>query len=193
LDTDLPKSPHGVLGRFGFELASRGNVRHQGDMDIHCVAAAVLQSHLPDRLQERQGLNVTDRPADLSHDHLRFQRRLLKFPDTVFYLLRDMWNNLHRRTQVITAALSGDDGVIDLAGGDIVVFGQRLIQKPFVVPQVKVGFGTVIKYEHLAVLEGVHCSRVDVQVGIEFDVADLQAALLQQQADRGRGNSLAQR
>jgi hypothetical protein len=44
----------------------------------------------------------------------------------------------------------------------------------------------VVQHEHLPVLKGRHRPGVDVEVGVDFDAGDAQAALLEQDAD-GRG------
>ncbi|MND01068.1 hypothetical protein D3C83_199040 [compost metagenome] len=49
-------------------------------------------------------------------------------------------------------------------------------------PQVQVGFGAVLGDEHLAVLERRHGARIHVDVGIQLDVGDPDAARFE---DRG--------
>jgi hypothetical protein len=62
----------------------------------------------------------------------------------------------------------------------------------FVVPDVEIGFGSVVGHEHLAMLEGVHRARVDVQVRVEFLHRDPQAPEFQQAAEARCGQSLAE-
>ena len=59
--------------------------------------------------------------------------------------------------------------------------------------QVEIGFAAVVEHVDLAVLVGAHRARIDVDVRIELLHADRQSALFQQHADRGAGQSLAQR
>ena len=59
-----------VLRGLGLELSRRRNPRHQGQMHIEDPLAAELVPHLPDRLQERQALDVADRAADLAQDEI---------------------------------------------------------------------------------------------------------------------------
>ena len=59
--------------------------------------------------------------------------------------------------------------------------------------QVEVGLGAVVEDVDLAVLVGAHRAGIDVDVGIELLQPDAQAAVLQQHADRGAGQPLAQR
>ena len=68
-----------------------------------------------------------------------------------------------------------------------------LVEEALVVADVEVGLGAVLGDEHLAVLERAHRPRVDVQVRVELLDVDLQAARLQQPAERRGGDPLAER
>ena len=85
-----------------------------------------------------------------------------------------------------------DHGVVDAAGGHVGVALDELVDEALVVAQVEVGLGAVVGDEHLAVLEGAHRAGVDVDVRVELLVGDLQAARLEQTADRGGRDALAQ-
>ena len=52
-----------------------------------------------------------------------------------------------------------------------------------VVAEVEVGLGAVVGDEDLAVLERAHRARVDVDVRVELQERDLEAAVLEQRAD----------
>src|SRR6478736_6737376 len=45
--------------------------------------------------------------------------------------------------------------------------GEVLVDEALVVPDVEIGLGAVLGHEDLAVLEGAHRARVDVQVRVE--------------------------
>ncbi len=62
-----------------------------------------------------------------------------------------------------------------------------------VVAKVEVGLGAVFGDEHLAVLEGAHRARVDVDVGVELEVGDLDAAGFENGPQRRGGDAFAQR
>ncbi len=85
-----------------------------------------------------------------------------------------------------------DDGLVDLAGGEVAVAAERGVGEALVVAQVEVGFGAVVEDVDLAVLVGTHRPRIDVEVGVELLEPDAQAAVLQQHADRGAGEALAE-
>ena len=59
--------------------------------------------------------------------------------------------------------------------------------------QVEVGLGAVVEDVDLAVLVRAHRAGIDVDVGVELLQPDPQAAMLEQHADRGAGQPLAER
>ena len=103
-----------------------------------------------------------------------------------------MGNDLHGLAQIVAAPLLGDDLFVDAAGGPVVVARQLGVGEALVVAEVEIGLGAVVGDEDLAVLEGRHGARIDVEVGIELHQVDFQPTALQQAANRGRRQSLAQ-
>ncbi len=59
--------------------------------------------------------------------------------------------------------------------------------------EVEVGFGAVIGHVDFAVLIRAHRAGIDVEIGVELAQADLEAARLQQRAERRRSETLAER
>ena len=74
----------------------------------------------------------------------------------------------------------------------VAVAAQGGVGEALVMAQVEVGLGAVVEDVDLAVLVGAHGAGIDVDVGIELLQADAQAAVLQQHADGGTGQPLAQ-
>ena len=159
-------------------------------MQEEAPVPADLVPDLADRLQERQGLDVPDGPAHLGDHHVDVVAAHLQ--DAGLDLVGDMRDDLHRIAQVGAAALIRDHRRVDLAGGDVRLARQVRVEKALVVPDVEVGLRAVVGHEHLAVLEGVHGARVDVEVGVELLHHDPQAAQFQQAAQAGCGQSLAE-
>jgi hypothetical protein len=60
------------------------------------------------------------------------------------------------------------------------------------VAEVEVGLGAVVGDEHLAVLERAHRAWIDVQVRVQFDKGDLQAARFEDRGQRRRRDALAE-
>src|SRR5207244_10285845 len=77
-------------------------------------------------------------------------------------------------------------------GGDVRSPMERLVGEPLVVAEVEVGLSPVVKDEHLAVLEGVHGARVDVDVRVQLLEGDLEAPGLEEAGQRGGGDALAE-
>jgi len=60
-------------------------------------------------------------------------------------------------------------------------------------PKIEVGFRSVVRNVHFAVLIGTHGPRIDIEIGIELAQPHLEAACLQQRAERRRRKTLAER
>ena len=190
LDADGAQRGHRVLGRLGLQLARRADVGHQRDVDEEAVVAADLVPRLARGLEERQRLDVADGAADLGDHHVDV--RAAHREDAVLDLVGDVRDDLHGVAEVVAATLLGDDRRVDLPGrhvGDLVEVG---VEEPLVVPDVEVGLGAVVGDEHLAVLERVHRARIHVEVGVELLHRDAQSARLQQVAQAGGGEPLAE-
>jgi hypothetical protein len=112
---------------------------------------------------------------------------------SVFDLVGDVRDHLHRLAEVVAAALLGDDLLVDAAGGQVVVAAELRVRETLVMAEVEVGLGAIVGHEDLAVLERAHRARIDVQVGVKLHQVDLQPAGLQKAADRRRGKSFAER
>ena len=71
-------------------------------MDEHDVAARQVVAELPDRLEERQALDVADGAADLDQDEII---AVVAVEDEVFDRVGDMRDHLHRRAEEVAAPL----------------------------------------------------------------------------------------
>ena len=183
LDADGAQFLDRVLGRLGLDLTGGADVRHQGQMHEQRILRPLLDPHLADRLQERQRLDVAHGAADLDHGDVG---PLGAEPDAGLDLVGDVRDDLHRAAQIVAATFLADHALVDLAGGEVVVPTHTCTQEALIVAQVQVGLGAVVGDIDLAVLEGTHGARIDVDVGIELDHGDAQAARLQQRRQRGR-------
>ena len=191
-DTDAAQLVDRVLGRLGLQLAGVADVGHERQVDEHAAPAADVDRELADRLEERQRLDVADRPADLG-DHEVDVARLGHQPDPLLDLVGDVGDDLDGGAEVVAAALAADHRVVDPAGGDVRGAARVRVGEPLVVAEVEVGLGAVLGHEHLAVLVRRHRARVDVDVRVELLQLDAEAASDQQPPDRRGGDSLAER
>jgi hypothetical protein len=179
-----------VLDGLGLELAGRRHVGDERDVDVADALAPDVGAELADRLEEGQRLDVADGAADLDEQQVHALGRLV---DAALDLVGDVRDHLHGATEVLALALLVDHRLVHLAGGDVVDLAHRGAGEALVVAEVEVGLGAVLGDVHLAVLERVHRPRVDVQVRIELEERDAQAARLEQRADRRRREPLAER
>jgi hypothetical protein len=149
-----------------------------------------LEAELPDRLQERQRLDVADGAADL--DDLDVHA-LADAADALLDLVGDVRDDLDGAAEVVAAALLGDDVLVDLAAGEVVLARGLGGGETLVVAEVEIGLDPVLRDVDLAVLERAHGARVDVEVRVELLQGHGEAARLEQPADGGGGQPLAER
>jgi hypothetical protein len=161
---------------------------------VGLVFSSPLGASLADRLQERQRLDVAHRAADLGDHHVGGAAAVSvgHRADAGLDLVGDVRDDLNGVAEVLAAPLLGDHRRVDLAGGDIRVAAEVAVEEPLVVPDVEVGFRAVLGDEHLAVLERVHRSRIDVQIGVELLHHDAQAACGEEIAQAGSGEPFAE-
>ncbi len=146
------------------------------------IVAARAQAQLARRFQEGQRFDVADGAADLDDRHfIAFGAAM----DVILDLIGDMGNHLHGLAEVFAAALLADHGFVDLAGGEVVGLLHPGRDEALVVAQVQVGLGAVVGDEHFAVLERAHGARIDVNVRIELEQGDFEAARFE---DGGQGS-----
>ncbi len=186
LDASAPQLGDGVLG--GLRLLLGDDLRRQGDVDVADLVAADVEPELPDRLEEREDLDVAHRAADLGDDDVDVVRR--EPVDPALDLVGDVRDHLDGLAEVVAAPLGRQHRRVDRSGGGVRVAGEVLVDEALVVPEVEVGLAPVVGDEHLAVLERVHGARVDVDVRVELLHRDAQAARLQQPPERRRRDAL---
>ena len=154
------------------------------------LVAAELHAHLADRLEERQRLDVADRAADFHHADIRVAGA---HADAILDFIGDVRDHLHRRAEIVAAPLLGDDALVDAAGGEIAVAAGGRAHEPLVMPEIEIRLGAVGRDEHLAVLERAHGAGIHVDVRIQLHHADLQAPRLEDGAEGGGCDALAER
>ena len=181
----------GVLCRLRFVLVRAGDVGHQHDVDVAAVVAALLQAHLTDGLQEGLALDVAGGAADLGDDHIGLGGGG-QVVDVALDLVGDVGDDLDGLAQVCALALLVQHVPVDLAGGQVGVFVQVLVDEALVVAQVEVRLGAVVGHKDLAVLQRAHGAGVHVHIGVELLAGDLQAAALEQTAQRSGRDAFAQ-
>ena len=132
LDADAAQLVDRVLRRLRLELARVADVRHEREVDEHAPAPADVDRELPDRLEERQRLDVAHRAADLG-DHDVDVLALAHELDAVLDLVRDVRDDLDGPAEVVAAALLADDRVVDRARGHVRRARRVRVGEPLVV------------------------------------------------------------
>ena len=188
-DADAAQLLHRMLRGLGLQLAGGRDVGDEGEMDEHRLVPAPLVGELADRFVERQALDVADRAADLDQHEIG---AVGVADDRLLDRVGDVGDDLHRPAEIVAPPLAGDHGLVDAAGGDAVAAPRRHAREAFVVAQVEIGLGAVVRDVDLAVLERAHRSGIDVEVGVEFTEPDPVAARLEERAEGRRREPLAE-
>ncbi|MPM49254.1 hypothetical protein SDC9_95982 [bioreactor metagenome] len=191
LNAQRQKLLDGVLGGLALQLAAAGNLNDERYMDEHHAALGLLRGHLTDGLQKGLGLNVAHGAANFGNDHVGAAGAGQKM-DALFDFVRNMGNHLNGAAQVVAVALAAEHRPVHLAGCYRGVHREALVCKALVVSKVQIGLCSVVRHEDLTVLIRVHGTRIHVEIWVEFLQRHLQTALLEQTAQGGRRDALAQ-
>src|SRR5579883_862901 len=180
-----------MLRRLRLELARRGNPRHQRQMDEHRTLAPELVAELADRLEERQALDIADRAADLAEHEILIavEIGLDEFLDGV----GDMRDHLHGRAEILAAPLAPDHRRVDAARRHAVAAPRGHAGKSLVMAEIEIRLRAVIGDIDLAMLIGAHGPGIDIEIGVELAQADLEAARLEERAERRCRETFAER
>ena len=189
LNTDFAQLFHRVLGGLGFDFARRRDIRYIAQMHIQGVAAPQLAAHLADGFQKRQRFDIAHGTADFYNGHIVSGRA---FVDFAFDFVGNMRNHLHGAAQVVAAAFFGNHLLIHLAGTETITAQHGGIDKTLVVAEVEVGFRAVFGYKHFSVLKRAHGAGIDVDIGIELEHGDIQAARFENGSNRSGGDTFTQ-
>ncbi len=189
LNADLPQFLDRMLGRLGFEFARRRNPGHQREMDVARVVAPFLYAHLANRFEKGQRFDVAHRAANLDNRHVGTFRAAL---DVLFYLIRYMRNYLNSLSQVLATTFFFNNRLVNLTGGEIIALAHFCAGEALVMTKIQIGFGTVVGDKHLAMLERRHGAGIDVDIGIELEMGDLDAARFENRPQAGGSDALAQ-
>ena len=180
-----------MLRRFGFMFFGCMKIRHQRHVDKQAVLSSDLQGYLSHCFNKRLAFNIADGTPDFGNDDVcvRFFTDLIdKFLD----LVGDMRNDLHRGTQIFPSSFLIQHIPVHLAGCKVGVTVQILVDEPFIVTQIQIGFRSVLRHENLAVLIRAHGSRIHIDIGVQLLSGHLQASRLQQPSQGCRGDPFSE-
>ena len=171
------------LGRLGLHLLGSAQIWNEGNVDENNVFPSLLMLELADRLEERLAFDITHRTADFNDGDLRVFRCRISV-ETALDFICDMGNDLDSASAEIPAAFLLEYGPVDLPGSYIGVFGQTLVNETLVVSEVQVSLSPVVRDEDFSMLDRIHRSGVNVDIGIEFLHCDGVSAGFQKTAQR---------
>src|SRR6185437_10384434 len=105
---------------------------------------AEFVAHLAGCFDERLRFDVADRAADLGDDHVGLRVVTGLQAHAALDLVGDVRDDLYRVAEVFAAAFLGDDGGVDLSGGDVRGLAQVDVEEALVVPDVEVRLRAVV-------------------------------------------------
>ena len=180
-----------MLRRLGLYLMSCGDIGNERHVHEEHIARVLLLLELASSFDERLGLDVADRAADLGDDDVgvRLGRDAAQ---TLLDGLGHMRDDLHGSAEEVAAALARDKRLVDGTLREVGLTRKGLVDEALVMAQVEVAFMTVVGNEDLAMLERAHGARIDVQVRVHLLHGYLVAARLEQMPQRRRRDALAQ-
>src|SRR5215813_12095945 len=113
--------------------------------------------------------------------------------DAILDLISNMGNDLNSATQIFSPAFFSNYRSIDLTSCHIISLMSRLIGKALIMSQIEIGLGTIISDKDLAMLIGGHCTRININVGIELHERDGNPTVFEETSQRGNANTFAYR
>ncbi len=125
-----------VLCRLGLQLLGRRDVRHVREVYAQTVGFK-LPTQLADGFEERKAFDISHHAPYLGNHEIKVAS-LAKGHDIALYLVSDMWDYLHRLSQVVAPALLVNHAAVDTSCGDIVGTCGAYIGEPLIVAKVKV-------------------------------------------------------
>src|SRR4029077_20551957 len=143
---------------------------------------AEFEAHLADGFEKGKRFDVADGAADFDDDDVD---AFGNFPDGGFDFVRYMGDDLGGLAEENAAALFGENGFVDAAGGPVIVSGKLGVGEALVVAEVKIGLRGVFGDKDFAVLKGAHGTGIDVQVRIAFLQGDFETATFEETTNRG--------
>ena len=155
-----------VLCRLCLQFPCCLEVRYVCEMNVDGPLSE-FPFHLSDGLQERCALNISDGSTDFGNNEI-IMVSLSEQLDVAFYLIRDMRNDLYCFSKIISAALFVDYSLVYSTSGHGVRLCGLNAGKSLIMSKVEVCLHSVDGDIAFAMLIGVQCSRVDVDIRVEL-------------------------
>ena len=157
----------GMLGRLGLQFLCRAEIWHQSKVDSHAVLFGKFPLELTHRLDERLGLHIAYGSSDFG-DYDIILSGLAEKKHASFDFIGNMRDDLYCLAKIGSLPLLVDDGMVDLSCRYIVGLGCMHTEESLIMAEVKVSLGPVIGNIALSMFVRVECTRVDIDVRVEF-------------------------
>ena len=149
--------------------------RNKSNVNEQAVLSSYLERYLSYRLDERLGLDITDRTADLCDDDIGIGL-LTNSIDKLFDLVRDVRDYLNCRTKVFSSSFTVQDVPIYASRGEIGILVEILIDESLIVSEIEVCLRTVFRDIDFSVLVRTHRTGVYIDIRVELLRCDLESA-----------------
>ncbi len=146
---------------------------------------------LSDSFQKRLTFDVTNGTTNFYYGDFSFVSIVVSMK-TTFDFVGNVRNDLNSTSTEISASFLLKNRPVDFTSCYIRIFSETFVYKPFLMTKVKVSFGSIVSYEHLAVLYWIHSSRINVDIRVEFLHCDFVATSLEKSSKRSGSYSFAE-
>ncbi len=137
LDTRPRKFLHRMLRGLCFQLFGSTQIGYQSQMNDHTIHSSQLPFQLSNCLYIRQGFDIAHCPTKLGYHNIKLTR-IAKHEHPPLDLIRHMRNHLYRLSKIIATTLFLNHCLVNSARCHIVDLSGRNIQKPLIMPQIKI-------------------------------------------------------
>ena len=93
-----------------------------------------------------------------------------------FDLIGDVWDHLYRPAEIVSPTLLLDYALVYLSGGEVITLTHLGADEPLVMSQIKIGLCTILGDKYLSMLEWAHGAGIHIDVGIQLEHGDFNAA-----------------
>src|SRR5689334_18420979 len=102
-----------------------------------------------------------------------------------------MRDDLHCAAEIVAAAFLANHAFVNLSGGEIIALGHLGTDKALIVPKIEVGLCAVFRNENFAMLEWAHRAWIHIDIGIQFQHRDFDAARFEYCGEGGGSDTFA--
>src|SRR5450759_5347759 len=125
-----------MLRGLGLQFTRARNERQQRQMNVDRRVTRQIVAQLPNRLEERQALDVADRAAYFAQHEVE---AVIALADEILDGVGDVRNDLDGGAEIIAAPLLGEDVLVDAPRRDVVLARRRPAGEALVMAEVEIG------------------------------------------------------